>query len=130
MPRVQVHTKGIYDPPDSSDGYRVLATRYWPRGVPSTAADEYVRAVSPSEETLRAFKDNRTDWWGFRKRYLEEMRSAEAQAEIHRLAKLASSRPVTLMCVCRDEARCHRSLLRELITQKVDEQRGQHVDAF
>jgi uncharacterized protein YeaO (DUF488 family) len=116
-PDRRVRARNIYDPPSPDDGYRVLATRYWPRGVPRAAADEYSRALSPSEELLRAFKDGRIDWWTFRKRYLEEMRSPEAQAELRRLAALAAMRPITLMCVCKDESRCHRSLLPELLAK-------------
>jgi len=116
-PTTRLKTKSVYDPPAADDGYRVLATRFWPRGVPRAAADEYVRALAPSEELLRSFKDGRIDWWTFRKRYLEEMRSPEARAEVRRLATLASSRAVTLLCVCREESRCHRSLLRELVAK-------------
>ena len=116
-PTTQVRTKSVYDPPAAGDGYRVLATRYWPRGVPRAAADEYVRALAPSEELLRSFKDGRIDWWTFRKRYLEEMKAAEPQGEVRRLAALASTRPLTLMCVCKEESRCHRSLLRELVAK-------------
>jgi uncharacterized protein YeaO (DUF488 family) len=88
--------------------------------VPRGAADEYVRALAPSEELLRAFKEGRTDWWTFRKRYLEEMQAAEPQGEVRRLAALASTRPVTLMCVCKEESRCHRSLLKEFVLARRD----------
>ncbi len=114
-----VRTKSVYDPPDPADGYRVLVTRYWPRGVPRAAADEYVRSLAPSEDLLRAFKDGRIDWWTFRKRYLEEMTAPESQGEARRLAPLAATRPLTLMCVCKEDARCHRSLLRELVQSAV-----------
>ena len=115
-PTTRLRAKSVYDPPAADDGFRVLATRYWPRGVPRGAADEYVRALAPSEELLRSFKDGRIDWWTFRKRYLDEMKAAEPQAEVRRLAALASTRPLTLMCVCKEESRCHRSLLRKLVT--------------
>jgi len=114
-PATRLRAKSVYDPPAADDGFRVLATRYWPRGVPRAAADEYVRALAPSEDLLRSFKDGRIDWWTFRKRYLEEMKAAEPQAEVRRLAALAATRPLTLMCVCKEESRCHRSLLREMI---------------
>jgi uncharacterized protein YeaO (DUF488 family) len=113
-----VRSRSVYESAEASDGLRVLATRYWPRGVPRTAIDEYARALSPSEELLRSFKEGRVDWWGFRKRYLEEMRSPEAGREIDRLAQLATMRPVTVMCVCKEEGRCHRSLLRGLIADR------------
>ena len=120
VPAANVRTKSVYEPAAAGDGYRVLATRYWPRGVPRSAADEYVRALAPSEELLRSFKDSRIDWWAFRKRYLEEMQSPEARAEVKRLAALASTRTVTLLCVCKEESRCHRSLLRELILREAE----------
>ena len=113
----RLRAKSVYDPPATDDGFRVLATRYWPRGVPRAAADEYVRALAPSEELLRSFKDGRIVWWTFRKRYLDEMKAAESQAEVRRLAALAATRPLTLMCVCKEESRCHRSLLRELVAK-------------
>jgi uncharacterized protein YeaO (DUF488 family) len=114
-----VRTKSVYEPPATGDDYRVLATRYWPRGVPRSAADEYARVLSPSEELLRSFKDSRIDWWTFRKRYLEEMQSPEARTEVKRLAALASTRTVTLLCVCREESRCHRSVLQDLILNSI-----------
>jgi uncharacterized protein YeaO (DUF488 family) len=43
------------------------------------------------------------------------MRSPEAQSEIRRLARQAATRPLTVMCVCKDATRCHRTLLTELI---------------
>jgi uncharacterized protein YeaO (DUF488 family) len=79
--------------------------------------DEYVSALAPSRELLHAFKDGAMDWDAFRERYLEEMSAPAARAEMARLAERAASEPVTLLCVCRQESRCHRSLLRELIAK-------------
>jgi len=116
-PTTQVRTKSVYDSAEPADGRRVLATRYWPRGVARAAVDEYVSALAPSRELLHAFKDGAMDWDAFRERYLEEMSAPAARAEIARLAERAASEPVTLLCVCRQESRCHRSLLRELIAK-------------
>jgi uncharacterized protein YeaO (DUF488 family) len=110
-----IRLKRVYEPPSPEDGRRILATRYWPRGVPKAAADEYTTKASPSRVLLRQFKREGLPWEEYVPRYLEEMSSEEARAEIRRLAELASSQPITLMCICEDEARCHRSLLRDLI---------------
>jgi uncharacterized protein YeaO (DUF488 family) len=56
VPAANVRTKSVYDPADPSDGRRVLVTRYWPRGIPRAAVDEYVRKLGPSRELLHAFK--------------------------------------------------------------------------
>ena len=110
-----VATKSVYEPAESDDGRRVLATQYWPRGIPETAADEYVRKLGPSRDLLHAFKRGEIDWEGYKLRYLKEMESEAAKSEIHRLAKAARSERITLMCVCKYEDACHRSLLRDLI---------------
>jgi uncharacterized protein YeaO (DUF488 family) len=110
-----IRLKRVYDEPSPDDGRRILATRYWPRGVSKSAVDEYTTKVSPSRELLREFKHEGLSWEQYVPRYLGEMKEPEAVTEIERLAKLAESGRITLMCICEDEKRCHRSLLRDLI---------------
>jgi len=114
-----IRLKRIYDEPSPEDGRRILITRYWPRGVPKTAADEYTTKVAPSRGLLREFKHEGLSWQEYVRRYLEEMSGEEAQSEISRLAALAASEKITLMCTCEDEQRCHRSLVRDLILEAV-----------
>jgi len=110
-----VRAKRVYETPDERDGTRILVTRYWPRGVSREAVNEYLPALAPSRELLYSYRQGQLDWPRFRNQYLNEMRARAARAQIHRLAKTARSEVVTVMCVCADEDRCHRSLLRELI---------------
>ena len=110
-----VRLKRVYEPASPGDGYRVLATRYWPRGVPKSAVDEYTTKTAPSRELLREFKHEGLTWEQYVPRYLEEMRAEAAIDDIKRLAAIAKSGSMTLMCICEDENRCHRSLLRDLI---------------
>src|SRR5439155_17726507 len=112
-----IRLKRIYDPPSDDDGYRLLSTRYWPRGVPKAAVDEYTTKTAPSRALLREFKHEGLRWEDYVPRYLEEMRSDDAQSAIGRLAAMAKSGRMTLMCVCEDENRCHRKLLRQLIIE-------------
>jgi len=116
-PTTQVRAKSVYEPAEPADGRRVLVTRYWPRGVAKAAVDEYVSALAPSRELLHTFKDGAMDWDAFRERYMVEMSAPASRAEIARLAERAAAEPVTLLCVCREDARCHRSLLRELVAR-------------
>lgn len=51
-----IRLKRVYDPPSPEDGRRILITRYWPRGVPRSAVDEYTTKVAPSRALLREFK--------------------------------------------------------------------------
>jgi uncharacterized protein YeaO (DUF488 family) len=115
-----IRLKRVYEPASPDDGLRVLATRYWPRGISRSAVDDYTTKVAPSRELLREFKHEGLTWERYVPRYLEEMRSPEAVTEITRLSKLAESETVTLMCICESERRCHRSLLRDLIMKASD----------
>ena len=112
-----IRLKRIYEPPSEDDGYRVLSTRYWPRGVRKSAVDEYTTKTAPSRELLREFKHEGLTWEQYVPRYLDEMRSEAAISAIQRLAAMAKSGSMTLMCICEDENRCHRSLLRDLIIE-------------
>ena len=112
-----VATKSIYEHAEPGDGLRMLVTQYWPRGIGQTAVDEYVRALAPSRALLHAFRNGELDWPRYRHQYLIEMQSESARREIHRLAKIARSGRITLMCVCKHEEQCHRSLLRDLVAR-------------
>jgi uncharacterized protein YeaO (DUF488 family) len=112
-----IRLKRIYDPPSDDDGHRVLSSRYWPRGVPKAAVDEYTTKTAPSRGLLREFKHEGLSWEDYVPRYLEEMKADSAKSDIKRLAELAESDRITLMCICPDEDRCHRSLLRDLIIE-------------
>jgi len=116
-----IRTKSIYSPPDPSDGIRILTTQYWPRGIPRTAVDEYVRKLGPSRELLHAFKRAEIDWPTYERGYLEEMSAEGPRQEIERLARIAQKQQITILCVCKDEAFCHRRLLRDLIEKEARE---------
>jgi len=112
-----IRLKRVYEPASPDDGYRILATRYWARGIPKSAISEFDTKVAPSRGLLREFKHEGLTWEHYVPRYLEEMRTEAAKSDINRLAQLAESGRITLMCICEDEARCHRSLLRELVIE-------------
>ncbi len=107
--------KNIYDAADpATDGLRILATRFWPRGVGKAAADLYLPDLAPSKELLQGFKAGETPWPEFRRRYKAEMK---AQTSLLRTLKHLSDRgeTVTVMCACDRPEECHRSLLAGLI---------------
>ena len=110
-----IRTKSVYESASPDDGRRVLTTQYWARGVPRSAVDEYVRCLGPSRELLHTFKRDDIDWPEYSHRYLAEMEAEDARREIQRLAETAKTETITLMCVCKDDRICHRTLLRDLI---------------
>ena len=110
-----IRLKRVYEPASPDDGYRVLATRYWPRGVRKDAADEYQSKLAPSRELIKEFRKGDLSWSAFGKRYKHELSADAPQMELRRLATVASSKIITLLCYCEMETDCHRTLLREAI---------------
>jgi uncharacterized protein YeaO (DUF488 family) len=122
---VPLKTKRWNDPVEPDDGYRLLVTRYRPRGVAKAdeSWNEWLPKLGPSTKLHAAvYADTHSPvpWPIYRKSYLAEQR---ANAEIiGNLAKrVAAGETITLLCssACTRESRCHRSLLRELIEAKL-----------
>lgn len=112
-----VKTKSIYDPASEEDGLRVLVTRYWPRGVKKEAVDKWMRALGPEADLIKAYKSGTVAWPEFKKRYKAEFSSDEKKSLLKELKSLIKSTKenVTLICICRDEAVCHRKVLKEML---------------
>jgi uncharacterized protein YeaO (DUF488 family) len=107
----RVLTARVYDPPRRGEGTRVLIMRLWPRGIRKDRVDLWLKELGPVVLLLRAFRAGKLGWAEYRRRYLAGLERPEAQAAIAEVRALARRGPVTLLCGCPDEARCHRSLL-------------------
>jgi uncharacterized protein YeaO (DUF488 family) len=111
-------TKRIYEPTATADGHRLLVMRFWPRGVRKTAIDSWERALAPTRELLADFRNETIDWPEYARRFRQEMASQpESALALQALAEHASGEAVTLLCWCKDEQRCHRSLLRDIVSE-------------
>jgi uncharacterized protein YeaO (DUF488 family) len=68
--------KRVYEPPEASDGYRVLVDRLWPRGVSRNQArlDDWDKELAPSTELREWFGHDPDRFGEFRRRYIEELR--------------------------------------------------------
>jgi uncharacterized protein YeaO (DUF488 family) len=71
-----VQIKRVYDPASSSDGYRVLIDRLWPRGVSRQSAklDDWMKELAPSTELRHWFGHEPARFEEFRRRYIAELR--------------------------------------------------------
>jgi uncharacterized protein YeaO (DUF488 family) len=107
------------------EGLRVGTVRRPPRGVPreQIAArdfyDVWFPAVAPSAEAMNAFRRDMTDpaWRRFVRAYRKEMASPGARHALDLLAAFSRQTDFSVGCYCENEARCHRSLLRELLQE-------------
>lgn len=112
---MRLTTKRVYAPAARADGTRVLVMRLWPRGIRKERVDVWLKELGPVVPLLRAFLDGKLGWAGYRRRYLAGLERPEARAALAEVRRLARRGPVTLVCGCADETRCHRSLLEKYL---------------
>ncbi len=107
------------------EGLRVGTVRRPPRGVPRTEYasrdlyDVWLPELAPSEALVKqaqAATDERA-WLRFARRYRSEMKRPEAARLLSLLAALSRQTSFSVGCYCEDETRCHRSVLRELLSE-------------
>jgi uncharacterized protein YeaO (DUF488 family) len=112
---MDVRLKRAYEPPASSDGYRVLIDRLWPRGVSKQEAqlDEWARELAPSSELRRWFGHDPAKFDEFRRRYHEEL--AAHQEKLRELRRQADERTLTLVYGARDTEHNDAVVLAELL---------------
>lgn len=108
------------------EGLRLGTVRRPPRGVPKAefAArdfyDAWLPEAAPSEALVKEAQAATTekDWAAFRKKYRAEMGQPERARLLDLLAALSHGTDLAVGCYCEDEARCHRSVLRELLAER------------
>ena len=119
----RVRTRRWDDPKQPGEDTRILVCRFRPRALKKKDEtwDEWWRELGPSEELHAAAYGKgqpAIDFAEYRRRYLAEMDENPARARLRELrVRVAAGERVTLLCssACTDEARCHRTILRELL---------------
>jgi len=113
-----IRLKRAYEPPEPSDGTRILIDRLWPRGIKKSdaAIDRWLRDIAPSTDLRRWFGHRPERWTEFRRRYRAELRRHPELVEEIRDA--ARDGPVTLIYAARDEAHNDAVVLRELLDRE------------
>lgn len=113
-------------PRDPEEGLRVGAVRRPPRGV---RKEEYASGdwfdvwypnLAPTAEAVKQAlaAETTAEWAAFVRRYRKEMGEAEPRRTLDLLAALSHHANFSLGCYCEEEARCHRSVLRELLHER------------
>ncbi len=75
-----VRVKRVYEKAESSDGFRVLVDRLWPRGLKKerAKADLWMRDVAPSDALRKSFHHKAMKWPDFEKKYRGELKRKRA----------------------------------------------------
>jgi uncharacterized protein YeaO (DUF488 family) len=108
------------------EGLRIGTVRRPPRGVPKTAYasrdfyDVWLPDLAPSAEIIAGYqRAEGTDaaWRRLERLYRAEMKRPEKERLLRLLAALSRTTNFSVGCYCADERRCHRSILKEILTE-------------
>lgn len=113
-------------PRDPCEGPRIGAVRRPPRGVRKERYaiedwfDLWYPDLSPSAELMARGKAAVTDeeWNHFVRAFKSEMAEAGPRRVLDLLAMLSRDADFSVGCYCENEARCHRSVLRQLLNDR------------
>jgi len=113
----QVRARRVYEQPEPSDGRRVLVDRLWPRGLSKDRAhlDEWLKAVSPSDELRRWYGHEPARFAEFQRRYEAELEEPERAEALRHLRDEARSGPLTLLTATRDLEHSEAAVLAQLL---------------
>lgn len=108
------------------EGLRIGTVRRPPRGVPKERFstdnwyDVWLPNLAPSAELVKEAQGAETprEWDAFKKRYRAEMAKPENSRVLDLLAALSHQSDFSVGCYCENEDRCHRSVLRELLSER------------
>lgn len=89
----------VYDPPNETDGVRVLVDRVWPRGLSKDRAhvDEWSKTVAPSTDLRKWYGHDPDQFAEFSRRYRTELSEPEPAAAMKHLRELARRGTLTLL---------------------------------
>lgn len=105
------------------EGLRIGTVRRPPRGVPKdeyasrNIYDVWLPLLAPSEALVKKALGAETDreWKSFVRQYRKEMGAPDVKRVLDMLAALSHQTNFSVGCYCKDENRCHRSILGELL---------------
>lgn len=115
------------EPRAKGEGLRVGTVRRPPRGVPKKDLarrdfyDVWLPDLAPSETLLKsasAAVETEQTWKAFVRKFQAELKRPEARRLLDLFAALSHTADLSLGCYCKDEARCHRSVLREQLKSR------------
>jgi uncharacterized protein YeaO (DUF488 family) len=110
----------------SNEGIRIGTVRRPPRGVKKSEYasqnwyDVWLPNVAPTVGLMKLGQAAESDkeWSMFVKKYRAEMANPDKGRILDLLAALSQNTNFSVGCYCENEARCHRSILRELLAER------------
>ena len=100
-----IKLKRVYEKAETTDGFRILVDRLWPRGLKKEQAKValWMKDVGPSDALRKSFHHDALQWRDFEKKYQAELKNKkEWIAELRKLEKEHGT--ITLLFGARDVA--------------------------
>lgn len=116
---MNIAVKRAYEPPETSDGCRVLVDRVWPRGLTKETLhlNAWVKDISPSTPLRKWFNHEPAKWEEFRKKYMEEL-SGNAPALLAFAEATKGCEKITLIYGAKNQEQNQAIVLREFLQKK------------
>ncbi len=115
---VKLQVKRVYCDPASSDGYRVLVDRLWPRGISKESAgvDLWFKDIAPSTAARKDFGHIPAKFAEFTDTYRAEL-DHNTEAVATALGLLREHDVVTLLIAAKDLEHNHAIVLRQYLLE-------------
>jgi uncharacterized protein YeaO (DUF488 family) len=121
-----IHIVRLGTPRKQDEGLRIGTVRRPPRGVAKSDFakldyyDVWFPNLSPSAELVKDAlgASDEKSWLSFKKKFRQQMNEPDASRALDLLAALSKQTNFSVGYYCDDEARCHRSVLRELFLER------------
>ncbi|NLO70204.1 MAG: DUF488 family protein [Porphyromonadaceae bacterium] len=114
----QIKFKRIYEEKESSDGFRVLADRLWPRGVKKEDADidYWAKEIAPSNELRKWYHENMNKYDDFYKKFTLELEENPKSQDFVKLIHTKTN--VTLLTAAKEIPESQLEILKDFIEKK------------
>ncbi len=124
--KMTIHILRLGSPRESNEGLRIGTVRRPPRGVrkedyaSKNIYDIWFPNLSPSEPLLKEAQSltDENSWKAFKRKFTAEMNLPGPRRDLDLFAALSHRTNFAIGCYCKDESRCHRSILRDLLEQR------------
>jgi len=138
-----IKLKSLKDSTENSAGLRILIARYRPRYLPKDKEnwDRWWKEIAPSRDLWKSYiKDKKIGWPEYERQYIDEIKNnpesvhllqivssfvngngdgskyvQQEQEQQKRYDLIQKCDTLTLLCYCKDEKYCHRSIVKEMI---------------
>lgn len=114
-----IKIKRAYEPKESSDGFRILVDRLWPRGIKkeNLEVDVWLKEIAPSAELRKWFNHDIEKWKAFKAKYNNELKHSLVKEQI--LSDINKHKTVTLVYSAKDEKHNQAVVIKDFLEKKL-----------